>query len=52
MISSISSVSFIKSQPDKHALHEIQFRFKVDHMWSTITTNHPEINPDLIDNVL
>ena len=43
-LSSLSSLSFIDSLPaDKHALHDIRFRFKVDNIWTTITTNHPEL---------
>ena len=46
-VSSLSSVSFIDSLPaDKHALHDIRFRFKVDNIWSVITTNHPELKPN------
>ena len=45
-LSSVSSVSFIDSLPaDKHALHDILFRFKVDNIWTTITTYHPELKP-------
>jgi hypothetical protein len=44
VVSPVSSVSFIQSLPaDKHALHDIRFRFKVDNIWTTITTNHPEL---------
>ena len=47
LVSSVSSVSFIDSLPaDKHALHDIRFRFKVDNIWSVITTNHPELKPN------
>lgn len=43
-LSSLSSVSFIDSLPaDKHALHDIRFKFKVENIWSVITTNHPEL---------
>jgi len=46
-LSSVSSVSFIDSLPaNKHALHDIQFRFKVDNIWNTITTTHPELEPN------
>jgi hypothetical protein len=46
-MSSLSSVSFIDSLPaDKHALHDIRFRFKVDNIWTAITTNHPELKPN------
>ena len=46
-LSSVSSVSFIQSLPaDKHALHDIRFRFKVDNIWSAISTNHPELRPN------
>ena len=45
--SSMSSASFIQSLPtDKHALHDIRFRFKVDSIWTTIATNHPELEPN------
>ena len=53
----MSSVSFIDSLPaDKHALHDIRFRFKVDSIWTVIITNHPELKPndvsanDIFDN--
>jgi len=43
-VSSMSSVSFIDNLPaDKQALHDIRFRFKVDNVWNTITTIHPEL---------
>ena len=43
-LSSVSSVSFIDTLPaDKQALHDIRFRFKVDNVWNTITTIHPEL---------
>jgi hypothetical protein len=43
-LSSVSSVSFIDTLPaDKHALHDIRFRFKVDNIWTVISTNHPEL---------
>jgi len=46
-LSSVSSVSFIDTLPaDKHALHDIRFRFKVDNVWNTITTIHPELEPN------
>ena len=46
-LSSVSSVSFIDTLPaDKHALHDIRYRFKVDNIWNTITTTHPEIEPN------
>ena len=46
-MSSLSSVSFIDTLPaDKHALHDIRFRFKVDSIWTVITTNHPELRPN------
>jgi hypothetical protein len=46
-LSSVSSVSFIDTLPaDKHALHDIRFRFKVDNIWTAISTNHPELNPN------
>src|SRR5690242_18597851 len=46
-LSSVSSVSFIDTLPaDKHALHDIRFRFKVDNIWTVITTNHPELRPN------
>jgi hypothetical protein len=38
-------VSFIDSlPPDKHALHDIRFKFKADNIWTTIATNHPELD--------
>jgi len=46
-LSSLSSVSFIDSLPsDKHALHDIRYRFKVDSIWTVITTSHPELKPN------
>ncbi|MFZ0326760.1 MAG: hypothetical protein WBQ25_01380 [Nitrososphaeraceae archaeon] len=46
-VSSLSSVSFIDTlPPDKHALHDIRYRFKIDNIWSVITTNHPELKPN------
>jgi hypothetical protein len=46
-LSSVSSVSFIDTLPaDKQALHDIRFRFKVDNIWNTITTIHPELEPN------
>ena len=46
-LSSLSSMSFIDSLPaDKHALHDIRFRFKVDNIWSIIAINHPELKPN------
>ncbi len=47
MVSSVSSVSFIDSLPaDKHALHDIRFRFRVDNIWTVMSTNHPELRPN------
>jgi hypothetical protein len=46
-VSSLSSVSFIDILPsDKHTLHDIRFRFKVDNIWTVISTNHPELRPN------
>jgi hypothetical protein len=46
-LSSMSSVSFIDNLPaNKQALHDIRFRFKVDNAWNTITTTHPELEPN------
>jgi hypothetical protein len=46
-LSSVSSVSFIYGLPaDKQALHDIRYRFKVDNIWTTISTNHPELEPN------
>src|SRR6478672_10656526 len=43
----LSSISFIQSLPaDKHTLHDIRFRFKVDNIWTVISTNHPELRPN------
>ena len=43
-LSSLSSVSFINSLPaDKHALHDIRYRFKVNDIWSIIVSNYPEL---------
>jgi hypothetical protein len=47
-LSSVSSVSFIDTLPrDKQALHDIRFRFRVDNIWNTITTYHPELEPNV-----
>ena len=46
-LSSVSSMSFIDSLPaDKHAVHDIRFRFKVDNIWTVIATNYPELRPN------
>jgi hypothetical protein len=46
-LSSVSSVSFIDTLPsDKHTLHDIRFRFKVDNIWTAIANNHPELKPN------
>jgi hypothetical protein len=46
-LSSVSSLSFIDSLPtDKHALHDIRYRFKVDNIWTAISTSHPELEPN------
>ena len=40
-------MSFIDSLPaNKHALHDTRFRFKVDNIWTVISTNHPELKPN------
>jgi hypothetical protein len=40
-------VSFIDNlPPDKQALHDIRYRFKVDNIWTIISTNHPELEPN------
>jgi hypothetical protein len=46
-MSSMSSVSFIDNLPtDKHALHDIRYKFNVDNIWATLTTSHPELKPN------
>jgi hypothetical protein len=46
-LSSVSSVSFIDTLPaNKHALHDIRYRFKVDGVWTIVATNHPELKPN------
>ena len=46
-LSSVSSVSFIDNlPPDKYALHDIRFRFKVDNLWASIANNHTELKPN------
>ena len=46
-LSSVSSLSFIDTLPaNKHALHDIRFRFRVDNIWTVISTNHPELKPN------
>jgi hypothetical protein len=43
----VSSLSFIDNLPaDKQALHDIRFRLKVDNIWTTIATNHPDLRPN------
>jgi hypothetical protein len=43
-------VSFIDTLPsDKHALHDIRFRFKVDNIWNIVATNHPELKPNEVN---
>jgi len=40
-------VSFIDTlSADKHALHDICFRFRIDNIWTGISTNHPELKPN------
>ena len=47
LVSSMSSVSFINSLPtDKHALHDIRYRFKIDNLWTIIANNHPGLKPN------
>ena len=42
----LNQVSFIDSLPaDKHALHDIRLRFRVDNIWTAIANNHPELRP-------
>jgi hypothetical protein len=46
-LSSVSSVSFIDSLPaDKHTLHDIRYRFRIDNIWTVISTNHPDLRPN------
>jgi hypothetical protein len=46
-VSSVSSVSFIDNLPaDKHAIHDIRYRFKVNDIWSIIVSNYPELKPN------
>jgi hypothetical protein len=46
-MSSMSPVSFMNNvSTDKHALHDIRYKFKVDNIWSTIATSHPELKPN------
>src|SRR6478736_1523917 len=45
--SSVSSVSFIDSLPtSKQALHDIRFRFRINNIWTVISTNHPDLRPN------
>jgi hypothetical protein len=47
LVSSRSSVSFINSLPtDKHALHDIRYRFKINNLWTIIANNHPGLRPN------
>jgi hypothetical protein len=44
MVPTMSEVSFIDTLPaDKQALHDIRFRFRINNIWNTITTTHPEL---------
>jgi hypothetical protein len=46
-MSSMSPVSFMDNvSTDKHALHDIRYKFKVDNIWSTIATSHQELKPN------
>jgi hypothetical protein len=46
-LSSVSSVSFIDSLPtSKQALHDIRFRFRINNIWTVISTTHPELEPN------
>ena len=52
-VSSLSSVSFIDTLPsDKHTLHDIRFRFKVDNIWTVISTNHLELRPNEVSKYI
>ena len=31
---------------DKQALHDIRFRFRVGNIWTVISTNHPQLEPN------
>jgi hypothetical protein len=47
VVSSMSSVSFIYTlSANKHALHDIRFRFIIDNIWIVISTNHPDLRPN------
>jgi hypothetical protein len=46
-MSLLSSVSFIDNLPtDKHALHDIRYKFNIDNIWATLTTSHQELKPN------
>jgi hypothetical protein len=46
---SVIGVSLIDSLPaDKYALHDIRFRFRVNNIWTVISTNHPELRPNAV----
>ena len=43
----MSSMSSIEHLPaNKHALHDIRYRFKVEDIWSLVAANHPELKPN------
>ena len=49
MVTPLSSVSFIDSLPaDKHALHDMRFRFRVENIWTVISTNHPGLRRNAV----
>jgi Fe-S cluster biogenesis protein NfuA len=43
----VSSVSFIDNLPsERHSVHDIRLRFKIDGIWATIRRTHPELIPN------
>ena len=47
VIPQLSSVSFIDNLPsERHSVHDIRLRFKIDGIWATIRRTHPELTPN------
>jgi hypothetical protein len=47
VIPPVSSVSFIDNLPsERHSVHDIRLRFKIDGIWATIRRTHPELIPN------
>ncbi|MGA9840926.1 MAG: hypothetical protein WBQ25_01280 [Nitrososphaeraceae archaeon] len=47
VVPQLSSVSFIDNLPSqRHSVHDIRLRFKIDGIWATIRRTHPELTPN------